>query len=147
MAVLLDFHDALADKRVVRRLRNLVPRLAAEQRCVIIVAPELHRPEASPRGPRWCACRCPTRRRSPASSTARGRRLPRRRHASATARHGGASARGLTGEQARRAFLRGLHVDAALGAPAITVILTEKRRILSRDLGLEDIEVFGHPKT
>src|SRR5277367_7174534 len=38
VTVLLDFHDALVDKRVVRRLRDVVPRLASERRCVIIVA-------------------------------------------------------------------------------------------------------------
>jgi len=43
-------------------------------------------------------------------------------------------ARGLTGEQARRAFLRGLLADPSLGHAAITVVLTEKRRIPDRSV-------------
>ncbi len=55
-------------------------------------------------------------------------------------------ARGLTGDQARRAFLRGLLADPGLGPSAISVVLTEKRRILSRDLGLEDVETTERPE-
>jgi SpoVK/Ycf46/Vps4 family AAA+-type ATPase len=56
------------------------------------------------------------------------------------------SARGLTGDQARRAFLRGLIADPSLGQGAIGVVITEKRRILARDLGLEDVEVMERPE-
>ena len=147
VAVLLDFHDALADKRVARRLRDLVPRLAAEQRCVIIVAPELHLPEG------LTAQAAVVRMSLPDEAALGGildelaaRGFPEAAQPGSPRDTAVRSARGLTGEQARRAFLRGLHVDPALGAPAVTVILTEKRRILSRDLGLEDIEVLGRPE-
>ena len=56
------------------------------------------------------------------------------------------SARGLTSTQARRAFARALLGDPSLGPHAILAIVAEKRRILSRDLGLEDVEVVESPE-
>jgi ATPase family associated with various cellular activities (AAA) len=146
LVALLDFHDALADRAVVRRLRDLVPRLQAERRCVVIVAPELRLPEGL-------------------AADAAVLRLPLPDEAGLgaivdellAAAPGGAppaahrddavrGARGLTGTQARRAFLRGLLVDPGLGPDAIPTILAEKRRILSRDLGLEDVETLEKPE-
>ncbi len=146
LVALLDFHDALADRAVVRRMRDLVPRLQAERRCVAIVAPELRLPEGL-------------------AADAAVLRLPLPDEAALRAildevleqASGGppaaplldeavSGARGLTGTQARRAFLRGLLADPGLGAEAIPAILAEKRRILSRDLGLEDVEALERPE-
>ena len=147
VAVLLDFHDALADKRVVRRLRDLMTRLQAEQRCVVIVAPELHLPEGLTAQAAVVRLSLPdeagltaildeviaTFREGPAAGDPARETVVR-------------GARGLTGDQARRAFLRGLMADATLGATGMSVVLTEKRRILSRDLGLEDVETHERPE-
>ncbi|MGA8890161.1 MAG: AAA family ATPase, partial [Anaeromyxobacteraceae bacterium] len=45
LAVMLDFHEALRDPAVVRVIRDALPRLAAEGRCIAIVAPRLELPE------------------------------------------------------------------------------------------------------
>ncbi|MGB8931878.1 MAG: AAA family ATPase, partial [Anaeromyxobacteraceae bacterium] len=45
LAVALDFHHALESHAVARRLRDLIPRYAAEGRCLVIVAPRLVLPE------------------------------------------------------------------------------------------------------
>ncbi|APR76872.1 AAA ATPase central domain protein [Minicystis rosea] len=145
VAVLLDFHDALRDTRVVRRLRDLLPRLAAEGRAVIIVAPEQRVPEG-------LVAQTAVVRLSLPDEAALADILDDALHArgadtEADARHAAVrSARGLTGDQAKRAFLRGLYADAALGPAALAAILTEKRRILARDLGLEDVEVLERPE-
>jgi hypothetical protein len=146
MAVLLDFHDALGDHKVVRRLRDLVPRLAAEDRCVVIVAPELRLPDAL--AAEAAVVRMPLPDEASLSAAlddlvrASSEPPPPPDHFDMAVR----GARGLTSAQARRAFLRGLLTDRALGPPAISAILAEKRRILSRDLGLEDVEVHEKPE-
>ena len=45
LAVLLDFHEALADPAVVRTIRDALPQLSAEGRCLAIVAPRLAIPD------------------------------------------------------------------------------------------------------
>ncbi|HSN93053.1 MAG TPA: AAA family ATPase, partial [Anaeromyxobacteraceae bacterium] len=45
MAVLLDFHESLAVPAVARRVRDLVPHLSAEGRCLVVVAPRLALPD------------------------------------------------------------------------------------------------------
>ena len=149
VAVLLDFHDALRDTRVVRRLRDLVPRLVAEQRSVVIVAPEQRVPEGLIAQTALVRMSLPDEAGLTAILDEALAAFARGGVAAALgdeARHAAVrGARGLTGEQAKRAFLRGLHVDAELGPAAMTAILTEKRRILSRDLGLEDVEVLEKP--
>jgi hypothetical protein len=45
LAVLLDFHVALRDPAVARAVRDAVPRLAAEGRCLLVVAPRLELPD------------------------------------------------------------------------------------------------------
>ncbi|HEY6100167.1 MAG TPA: AAA family ATPase, partial [Anaeromyxobacter sp.] len=45
LAVALDLHLALRDPLVARKLRDLLPRLAGEGRCLAIVAPRLEVPE------------------------------------------------------------------------------------------------------
>ena len=139
LAVLLDFHEALADPSVVRTIRDALPRLTAEGRCLAIVAPRL----ALPAG---------------LVSEAAVLRLPLPGEAELTSLLDGISpvgasrsedrhrvlvaARGLTETQARRAFLRALHADPALGPKAADMVLEEKKRILARDLGLELVETL-----
>lgn len=146
IAVLLDFHEALADRRVTRRLRDVVHRLQTEHRCVVVVAPELHLPEG------LVAQTAVVRMPLPDEAALAGvldevaASLPDPPPAGSLRDAAVRSARGLTGDQARRAFLRGLQADPSLGAAALGVILGEKRRILSRDLGLEDVEVLERPE-
>jgi hypothetical protein len=146
MAVLLDFHDALVDRRVVRRLRDLVARLLIEERCVVIVAPELHLPEGLVAQTAVVRMSLPDEPGLSLILDEVARRLPDAPPPGPARDTAVRSARGLTGDQARRAFLRGLQVEPSLGPAAISVILTEKRRILSRDLGLEDVEILERPE-
>jgi hypothetical protein len=148
LAVALDFHRALEGQAVARKLRDLLPRLAAEGRCLAIVAPRLSVPDGI------------------ASDTA-VIRLPLpdegeltvlldevRQGLDATAapleaevRHRAlVAARGLTEAQARRAFSRALRSDVALGPEAIHAVVAEKERLLARDLGLELVESSDGPE-
>jgi SpoVK/Ycf46/Vps4 family AAA+-type ATPase len=56
------------------------------------------------------------------------------------------AAAGLTYTQAQRAFNRALHVDAALGAAGLAVVLEEKKRVLAHGCGLELVEVAERPE-
>ncbi len=146
IAALLDFHDALAYPGVVRRLRDLVPHLEAERHCVVIIAPELRLPEGL--AAETAIVRMPLPDEAGLREIlgeildASADLAPPDEQRDIAVR----GARGLTGTQARRAFLRGLYTDRDLGPSAITAILAEKRRILSRDLGLEDIESLEQPE-
>jgi hypothetical protein len=146
LTVLLDFHDALADPAVVRRVRDLVPHLVSEGRLLVIVAPMLRLPDALAAD--TAVVRLPLPDEASLGAlfdelvAARDHPPPIAERRDTAVR----SARGLTETQARRALLRAFHVDAALGPPAINAIVVEKRRILSRDLGLEDVEVLESPE-
>jgi hypothetical protein len=150
MAVLLDFHDVLADPGVVRRLRDLVPHLSASGHCVVILAPELRLPEAL--SAETAIVRLPLPDEASLRALLAGlldemaEIFPGPRPSDELCASAVRGARGLTGTQARRALLRGLYTDPGLGPSALTTILTEKRRILSRDLGLEDIESLERPE-
>ena len=147
LAALLDFHQSLGEARIARRLRDLVPNLVATRRCVVIVAPTLRLPEGLSADTAVVRVPLPdeadlgeifdvlaAESMSDSLISADGRDAAIR------------GARGLTGAQARRGFTRGLHADPDLGPNAINAILAEKRRILSRDLGLEDIETLEKPE-
>jgi len=137
MAVLLDFHRSLENPLVARRVRDLLPRLGAEGRCLVVVAPRLALPDGL-------------------AGEAAVLRLPLPGEAELAAlldvASGGArfgaeaahraltAARGLTELQARRAFVRGLRADPTLGPKAIEIVLDEKKGILAHDLGLELVE-------
>ncbi|HZZ84653.1 MAG TPA: AAA family ATPase [Anaeromyxobacteraceae bacterium] len=144
VAVLLDFHEALSDHLVSRKLRDLVPRLSAEGRCLAVVAPRLVLDEGLAQ--HVAVLRVP---------------LPDEAELSAVlddvlARHGGGrkleeaarhravtGARGMFATQARRAFRRALRADPALGPKGSEVVLAEKKRLLARDLGLELVDAAG----
>ena len=137
LAVLLDFHEALGNPLVSRRVRDVLPRLAAEGRCLAVVAPRVVLPDGVaaeavvlrlplPGEPELAAL---------LDAVADGARLGgAERHRALTA------ARGLTESQARRAFVRALRADPRLGQKGVEVVLEEKKRILNRDLGLELVE-------
>jgi hypothetical protein len=144
-AVLLDFHDALGDPAIVRRLRDLVPHFVRAQRCLVVVAPELRLPDAL--AAETAIVRLPLPDEASLArlldELAREMSLqPSVDQRDLAVR----SARGLTWVQARRAFVRALLVDDALGARAVAAVIAEKRRVLSRDLGLEDVEVVDGPE-
>ncbi len=139
LAVLLDFHEALADPAVVRTIRDALPRLTAEGRCLAIVAPRLALPEGLVS--EAAVLRLPLPGEDELTTLLDGLSAavasrPDDRHRVLVA------ARGLTETQARRAFLRALHADPALGRKASDMVLEEKKRILARDLGLELVETL-----
>jgi hypothetical protein len=137
VAVMLDFHEALADPRVARRVRDLLPRLAAEGRCLAVVAPRLRLPEGLAADAAVLRLPLPSDGELGAllDAAAEGRALP------PDARHRAlVAARGLTEAQARRAFVRALRADPALGPGAAALVLEEKKRVLARDLGVELVE-------
>jgi hypothetical protein len=150
LAVALDFHEALRDPLVARKLRDLLPRLHGEGRCLAVVAPRLAIPEGL--AGEVAVVRLPlpddvelaalleavraglAHPEPPAPVSAEGR------HRALVA------ARGLGEAQARRAFTRALRRDAALGPAALAVISEEKKRLLARDLGLELVESPDRPE-
>ena len=137
MAVLLDFHRSLENPLVARRVRDLLPRLGAEGRCLVVVAPRLALPDG-------LAGEAAVLRLPLPGEAELGALLD---VASGGARFGAeaahralTAARGLTELQARRAFVRGLRADPTLGPKAIEIVLDEKKGILAHDLGLELVE-------
>jgi len=136
LGVLLDFHEALADPRVVRRIRDALPRLAAEGRCLAIVAPRVLVPDGLAADVAVLRLPLPSEEELAAllAAVAPGPADPENRHRVLGA------ARGLTETQARRAFLRAMRADPTFGPAAAALVQEEKKRILSRDLGLELVE-------
>lgn len=150
LAVCLDLHHALADPAVARKLRDLAPRLAAEGRCVAIVAPRLALPEGLATDTAVLRLPLPDSaelgallevvRTGVAHPDAPRPLPPEVRHRALVA------ARGLTEAQARRAFTRALRQDAALGPAALELVVAEKKRLLARDLGLELVDTPERPE-
>lgn len=140
LAVLLDFHVALRDPGVARAVRDALPRLAAEGRCLAVVAPRLELPEGLTADAAVLRVPLPGAAELAAvldaAAEAHGAPPP-----SGEARHRALlSARGLTEGQARRAFARALRLEPALGEAGLAAVLGEKRRLLARDLGLELVD-------
>jgi hypothetical protein len=143
--VLLDFHHELDDRRVARRLRDLLPELYPRRRCAVIVAPTLRLPEGLAAETTVLRLPLPDRDELAAALAAllaaRGAPAP-----GAPALHAAlGAAAGLTYTQAQRAFSRALHADAALGERAVAVVTGEKQRLLAADRGLELVEVKERP--
>ncbi len=137
LAAMLDFHLALREPGVARAVRDLLPRLAAEGRCLAIVAPRLELPDGL--AAEAAVLRLPLPDEAElgallAEAVARERAAP----AGADAGHRVlAAARGLSEGQARRAFRRALLQDPSLGPAAAAAIVQEKKQLLARGLGLE----------
>jgi hypothetical protein len=143
LAVALDFHQALEGHAVARKLRDLVPRLAAEGRCLVIVAPRLVLPDGLAADTAVLRLPLPEEAELAAllDAVRAGVAEPRTPPLDAEVRHRAlVAARGLTEAQAKRAFARALRADLALGAEAIATIVAEKERLLARDLGLELVD-------
>ncbi len=141
----LDFHLALADPQVARRLRDLCPRLAAEGRCLAVVAPRLALPPGL--APHAAVLRMPLPGEQElsaildvAAAHVGGSLDASRRHKAVTA------ALGLGEVQARRAFLRALRLDPTLGDAGVAVVVQEKVRLLASDLGLTLVESGERPE-
>jgi hypothetical protein len=140
LAVLLDFHLALRDPAVARAVRDAVPRLAAEGRCLLVVAPRLELPDGLAGEAAVLRLPLPGQAELAAALEIAVRAAeapppgPEPLHRVLTA------ARGLTETQARRAFTRALRLDPRLGDAAVAAVLAEKKRLLATGLGLELVE-------
>ncbi|HEY6003183.1 MAG TPA: AAA family ATPase [Anaeromyxobacter sp.] len=150
LAVALDLHLALRDPLVARKLRDLLPKLAGEGHCIAIVAPRLEVPEglagdvAVVRPPLPDDAELAVLLDAVQAGIAHPKKpapvAPEVRHRALVA------ARGLSESQARRAFTRALRRDATLGHEGAAIIAEEKKRLLSRDLGLELVEAPDRPE-
>jgi hypothetical protein len=150
LAVALDFHQALRDPLVARKLRDALPALGAEGRCMVVVAPKLELPEGLVADAAVLRLPLPDDAELAALLDAVQAGLahpskpvpvaPEVRHRALVA------ARGLSEGQARRAFTRALRRDPALGHEGASVIAAEKKRLLARDLGLELVESAERPE-
>ncbi len=150
IAVALDFHLALRDPLVARKVRDLLPRLGGEGRCLAIVAPRLEVPEGLQGEVAVVRLPLPDDAELAALLDAVRAGLahpqkpppvaPEVRHRALVA------ARGLSEGQARRAFTRALRRDPALGHEGAATIAEEKKRLLARDLGLELVESAERPE-
>lgn len=137
LAVMLDFHEGLRDPAVARALRDAIPRLSAEGRCIVVVAPRLALPEGLASDASVLRLPLPSEEELGTLLAS----LPGGLGAPAAARHRLlVAARGLTEAQARRAFQRALRADPGMGETAASRVLEEKKRALARDLGLELVE-------
>ena len=146
----LDLHEALRDPSTVRKLRDAIPRMQREGRCLVVVAPRLAVPDGL--AAEVAVLRLPLPDDAELSSLleavqgalhppgAPARPLePEVRHRALVA------ARGLSESQARRAFTRALRRDPDLGHEGQTIVAGEKKRLLARDLGLELVESAETP--
>jgi hypothetical protein len=150
LAVALDFHVALRDPLVARKLRDALPALGAEGRCLAVVAPRLEVPEGL--AAEVAVVRLPLPDDAELAGLLDGVHTglahpkapvpmaPEIRHRALVA------ARGLSEGQARRAFTRALRRDPALGHEGAAVIAAEKKRLLARDLGLELVDSSERPE-
>ncbi|MBI5070287.1 MAG: AAA family ATPase [Deltaproteobacteria bacterium] len=141
----LDFHQALRDPQVARRLRDVAGRLSAEGRCLAIIGPRLELPPGL--SPQVSVLRLPLPGEEELSAildlavTHVGGALDAGRRHKAVA-----AALGLGEVQARRAFLRALRLDPAMGEAGVAAVVEEKVRLLATDLGLTLVEAVARPE-
>lgn len=136
LSVLLDFQQTWSDPLALRRLRDLLPVFAEEGHYLCVVAPRLDLPEGLSSDTAVVRLPLPDR----AELGALFAELNKSGNASDARHRAVTAAGGLTYGQAKRAFIRALRADAALGEEALAIVLAEKRRILAQDLSLEYIE-------
>ncbi len=144
LAVALDFHVALRDPLVARHLRDALPALGGEGRCLVVVAPRLELPDGLAADTAVLRLPLPEDGELAALLDAVQAGLAHPKKPAPVApevRHRAlVAARGLSETQARRAFTRALRRDPSLGQAGAAVIAAEKKRLLARDLGLELVE-------
>lgn len=145
LVIALDFHVALEDPAVVRRVRDEIPRMTREGRCLAVVAPRLVVPEGLSTD--IATLRLPLPDDAELASvleTVQTNLTPKgaeRTPLAPEVRHRAlVTARGLSESQARRAFTRALRRDPSLRHEGQTIVAAEKKRLLARDLGLELVE-------
>lgn len=141
-ALLLDFHHALGDARVARRLRDLLPSFAETKKHVIVVAPRATLPEGLATDVAVVRLPLPEDAELAAALDA----IVQKPLDEAVRHRAVQSARGLALGQAKRAFLRASRTDPALGAAGLAVLLAEKRRMLAEGTGIEHVELEGRPE-
>ena len=148
LCVALDFHEALASPGLVRKLRDQLPRYAAEGRCLVVVAPRLELPEGLSGDVAVLRLPLPDDAELAAILDAvhAATAGPGARPLAADARHRAlVASRGLTEPQARRAFTRAVRRDPALGPEGVGALAAEKSRLLAADLGLELVDSVEGP--
>jgi SpoVK/Ycf46/Vps4 family AAA+-type ATPase len=141
VAVMLDLHVELRVHAVARRLRDIVAWLAANDRCLLLVSAE----GGLPRGLSEEAARVEIGPPDEHALRALFERMARETAPGATiderAKHRIVrAAQGLATAQARRAFARALGRDPAAGDEALAIVVEQKRRLFSQDLGLDVVE-------
>jgi len=148
LGIALDFHQAMAEPAIARKLRDLATRYAAEGRCLVVVAPRLALPEGLAGD--TAVLRLPLPDDAELASileavhAAAGAGVP---PPSVEGRHRlVVAARGLTEPQARRAMTRALRRDPTLGAEGAAVVAADKSRLLAADLGLELVDSPDRPE-
>jgi hypothetical protein len=150
LAVALDFHVSLRDPLVARKLRDLMPKLGGEGRCLAIVAPRLEIPDGLVADVAVVRLPLPDDAELAALLDAVQAGIAHPKKPAAVApevRHRAlVAARGLSEAQARRAFTRALRRDPAIGQAGAAVIADEKKRLLARDLGLDLVETPDRPE-
>jgi len=138
VAVLLDFEPWLADARVLRRLKDLLPVLDAENRRLVLVGERAELPSSLRLHSRTIVLPLPdaSERRQIARDVIASRRamvtddeLERLVLVSA----------GLSGVQLRRCVAGAIARGDGLGPRALDRVAEEKRSLLSHDLGLEHV--------
>ena len=144
VALLLDFHLALEDRVVARRVRDLLPSFRARRRCLVIVAPRLDLPPGLVGEAVVLRLPVPGRDELQAALSSV---LPPGSHPAPAALHPLLSAAtGLTYLHAQRAFSRAMRADPALGPRAVAAVLGEKQRLLAPESGLELVDVVEGPE-
>ena len=144
VALLLDFHLALEEQAVARRLRDLLPFFQERRRCLVVVAPRLRLPPGL--AEEAVVLRLPVPGRDELSA-ALGAALPPGVHPAPELLHPLlTAAAGLTYLHAQRAFARAARRDPQLGPAAVAAVLEEKQRLLAPDTGLELVEVIERPE-
>jgi hypothetical protein len=137
LAVLLDFHLSLRDPAVARAVRDALPRLSAEGRCLVVVAPRLELPDGLQAEAAVLRLPLPGEAELGAVLDAALQAQASPAPDAATRHRALLAARGLTEGQARRAFTRALRLEPARGTAGLETVLAETQRLLARDLGLE----------
>ncbi len=138
VAALLDFGPWLADPRVVRKLKDLLPALEAERRLLVLVGERAELPPSLRLHARVLVL--------PLPEAAERREIVR----AALAEKGSTAserevdrlvlvAAGLSGVQLRRAVLAALARSGGIGSVALERVAEEKRALLAHDLGLEHV--------
>lgn len=144
VAVLLDFHLALEDRTVARRLRDLLPSFYARRRCLVIIAPRVQLPPGL--AAEAVVLRLPVPGRDELQA-ALSSVLPADVHPVPAVIHPLlTAATGLSYLHARRAFSRAYRADPGLGAAATAAVLDEKQRLLGSESGLELVEHVERPE-